>query len=139
MVDRSLLLRKVAELDTYLGQVRGYSGVALAEYQADWKTQRVVERTLQMMIESCADIAHHLIADGGFRAPTSYSDAFKVLHENGAIDDRLLPVMEKMAKFRNILVHQYESVDAEIVVLILKRHLSDFEAFRDAVLAHIRS
>ena len=47
--------------------------------------------------------------------------------------------MEKMAKFRNVVVHQYEQVDAEIVVLILKKHLVDFEKYRDAVLAYLRS
>jgi uncharacterized protein YutE (UPF0331/DUF86 family) len=40
--------------------------------------------------------------------------------------------MEKMSKFRNIIVHNYEKVDAEIVVGILKKNLSDFEAFRKA-------
>jgi uncharacterized protein YutE (UPF0331/DUF86 family) len=34
--------------------------------------------------------------------------------------------MEKMAKFRNVVVHQYEEVDAEIVVAILKKTLRGF-------------
>jgi uncharacterized protein YutE (UPF0331/DUF86 family) len=41
--------------------------------------------------------------------------------------------MVKMAKFRNIVVHQYETVDAEIVVLILRKHLDDFEKFSKAL------
>lgn len=43
--------------------------------------------------------------------------------------------MVKMAKFRNIVVYQYEGVDAGIVLMILKSHLSDFERFRDVVLS----
>jgi uncharacterized protein YutE (UPF0331/DUF86 family) len=31
------------------------------------------------------------------------------------------------------VVHQYERVDAEIVILILRRHLDDFQLFSDAV------
>ena len=42
--------------------------------------------------------------------------------------------MAKMAKFRNIVVHQYENVDTEIVIMILRKHLDDFLVFRDAVL-----
>ena len=45
--------------------------------------------------------------------------------------------MAKMAKFRNIVVHQYEEVDAEIVVLILKEYLGDFERFKEAILHHL--
>jgi len=46
--------------------------------------------------------------------------------------------MEKMAKFRNIVVHQYEEVDAEIVIFILKKHLGDFERFKEAILAYLK-
>ena len=43
MVDKALIRRKIAELETYLGQVREYSGIAVEAYQGDWKTQRIVE------------------------------------------------------------------------------------------------
>ena len=39
-----------------------------------------------------------------------------------------------MAKFRNIVVHQYDEIDQAIVVNILKKHLGDFYAFRDMIL-----
>lgn len=32
-----------------------------------------------MMIETCADIAGHIISDGGMRAPKSYAEGFVVL------------------------------------------------------------
>lgn len=139
MVDRDIILRKVAELETYGAQLQEYSGITLETYRSDWKTQRIVERTLQMMIETCADIANHIVSDRGMRAPTSYADTFRVLSENKLIGDDLNVVMEKMAKFRNVVVHQYERVDAEIVVLILKKHLTDFERFRNAVVLYVRS
>lgn len=46
--------------------------------------------------------------------------------------------MEKMVKFRNIIVHQYEEVDAEIVVVILQKHLAGFKEFKEAVLEYLR-
>ena len=46
--------------------------------------------------------------------------------------------MEKMAKFRNVVVHQYEKVDAEIVIVILKRHLKDFNKFKDVILTYMQ-
>lgn len=139
MVDKALLLRKISELETYQKQIREFSDITLQNYKEDWKTQRVVERTLQMMIETCADIANHIISDAGMRVPTGYSDTFKVLFENNFIDKELFLIMEKMAKFRNIIVHQYEEVDAEIVIAILKKHLADFEKFKEAVLAYLKT
>ena len=115
-----------------------YSDITVDKYMSDWRTQRIVERTLQIMIETCADIANHIISDRNMRIPAGYSDTFKVLLENGAIDKDLFAVMEKMAKFRNIVVHQYEEVDAEIVIIILKKHLDDFIRFKEAILSSLK-
>jgi len=52
MVDKSLILRKLAELEEYLEQIKEYSDITVDEYSDDWKIQRIVERTLQMMIEN---------------------------------------------------------------------------------------
>ena len=133
-----LILRKLAELDNYLGQISGYSGVSIEKYRKDWKVQRIVERTLQMMIETCVDIANHVISDSNLRPPSSYADAFVVLKENGIISEKLSINLQKMAKFRNVVVHQYEQVDASVVVLILTRHIQDFERFKKAVLKAIK-
>ena len=137
MVDKTVILRKLSELETYLKQIREFAGMTLQVYNADWRTQRIVERTLQMMIETCADIANHIVSDRGMRAPTGYADTFRVLMENAVINPDLSTIMEKMAKFRNVVGHQYEGVDAEIVMTILTKHLNDFERFRGAILSYL--
>ena len=138
MVDKTLILRKLGELEQYLGQVKEYAGISVEQYEAEWKTQRIIERTLQMMIETSVDIAGHIISDSAFRTPTSYADTFRVLHENGLLPKHLFAKMEKMTKFRNIVVHHYDSIDAEIVVSILKRDLDDFQSYRDAILSLLK-
>jgi uncharacterized protein YutE (UPF0331/DUF86 family) len=137
VVDKTLILRKLAELDQYIMQVKEYAGTSVEQYEASWKIQRIIERTLQMMVESCVDIAGHIISDSRFRTPTSYSDTFKVLHENGVLPTGLFVKMEKIAKFRNIVVHHYDSIDAEIVVGILKRDLDDFLSFQAVIISFL--
>lgn len=128
MVDKPLILRKLTELDEYLKQIGEFSSVTLEEYSRDWKVQRIVERTLQMMIETCADIANHIISDRGYRTPDNYGDTFRVLHENGVFKNDLFEIMLKMARFRNIVVHQYDKVDEAIVIGILRSNLNNFTA-----------
>ena len=139
MVDKSLILRKLSELDQYYKQIKEYENITVAQYSADWKIQRIIERTLQMMIETCVDIASHIIADQEYRVPKSYSDTFKVLYDEKIIDDRLFNALGKMAKFRNIVVHHYDKVDAEIVIGILKKDLRDFESYKDAIISFLKS
>ena len=44
-----------------------------------------------------------------------------------------------MAKFRNIVAHHYDKVDAKIVVGILKKDLQDFMGYRDAIISFLKS
>jgi uncharacterized protein YutE (UPF0331/DUF86 family) len=137
LVDKLLIGRKLAQMDTYLGQVKEFSKISVNAYRGSWKTQRIVERTLQILIEACVDIANHIISDTGMRLPTGYADTFQVLVENKVISKRLFETMEKMAKFRNILVHQYEKIDPALVVSILQRNLGDFEKYKKAIINYL--
>jgi uncharacterized protein YutE (UPF0331/DUF86 family) len=139
MVDETLILRKLAELDEYNSQVKEYEQITVAQYLDDWKIQRIVERTLQMMIETCLDIASHIIADKELRVPMSYSDTFKVLHEEKIVSSELFGALDKMAKFRNVVVHHYEKIDAEIVVSILKKDLKDFMDYKNTIIGFLKS
>jgi hypothetical protein len=42
VVDKTLILRKLAEVDQYLSQVKEYAGVSVEEYESNWKTQRII-------------------------------------------------------------------------------------------------
>ena len=138
MVDRPLIYRKLDSLSLYARQLAEFRGVVLEEYMRDWKVQRIVERTLQMAVETCADIADHLISDENLRAPASVVDAFTVLREAGIVSETLHGALVKMAKFRNVVVHQYDEVDAEIVIAILTKHLGTFDTFRTEVISYLK-
>jgi uncharacterized protein YutE (UPF0331/DUF86 family) len=67
------------------------------------------------------------------------ADCFLVLREHGVISRALAPHLVQMAKFRNVVVHQYDEVDAEIVVSILRKDLEVFTDFRNQILSHLKS
>jgi uncharacterized protein YutE (UPF0331/DUF86 family) len=131
-------MRKLADLETYINQMQEYSTITVKEYSKDWKIQRIVERTLQMMIELFVDITNHIIADKKYRVPTSYGDTFQVLEEEGLISNEQCNTMKKMAQFRNIIVHHYDKVDETIVVNILRQNLKDFFEYRDSIIKIIK-
>ena len=138
MVDKSLILRKLSTLDEYLKQINEYANISSKEYAADWKIQRIVERTLQMMIETCLDVSGHIISDEKLRVPETYADMFRILVENNILKGSQLEAFEKMAKFRNIIVHDYEKIDAGIVLGILQKNLNDFEGFKEAIIDYLK-
>jgi uncharacterized protein YqeY len=44
VVDKTLVLRKLAELEEYLEQIKEYANVSAEQYSREWRTQRIVER-----------------------------------------------------------------------------------------------
>ncbi len=134
MVDRDLLRRKLAELAEYVTQVSEYRDLTVERFRADWKTQRIVERTLQMAIETCLDVGSHVLADRGLRAPSTYAETFEILVQAGLMSPDLGRVMGEMTGFRNVIVHEYARIDAEVVIRILREHLEDFRRFESEAL-----
>jgi uncharacterized protein YutE (UPF0331/DUF86 family) len=100
VVDRDLVLRKVAGLDEYLAQLGPYRTIEVAVYASDWKTQRIVERTLHLVIETCMDIADHVVADRQLRVPETGAETFDVLAEAGVFSKSLGAALGKMVGFR---------------------------------------
>ncbi len=43
MVDETLILRKLSELDEYYKQIKEYENITAAEYSGDWKIQQHIE------------------------------------------------------------------------------------------------
>ena len=138
MVDKTLILRKLSALDEYLKQISEYANITLEAYAVDWKIQRIVERTLQMMIETCLDISGHIISDEKFRMPETYADMFRILVEKSILSESRVDAFEKMARFRNIVVHNYERIDPEIVIGILRNNLGDFEDFKTSIIKYLK-
>jgi uncharacterized protein YutE (UPF0331/DUF86 family) len=137
VVDRDLLLRRLADLEQDVEQVSEFRAATVDQYRRDWKTQRIVERTLQMAIEACLDVANHVVADRQLRVASTYAEIFDVLGDAGLLERNLREAMIRMAWFRNILVHDYARTDPAVVVRILHEDLDDFRRFREAVLGWI--
>jgi uncharacterized protein YutE (UPF0331/DUF86 family) len=134
VVDRDLALRKLSDIAQYVAQVTEYRHITAEQYRADWKTQRIIERTLQMAIEACVDVASHVIADRGLQVPATYAEVFEVLGQAALIDAGLRDAMVRMVRFRNVIVHEYTRIDPDIVVDILGNHLDDLSRFRTVAL-----
>jgi uncharacterized protein YutE (UPF0331/DUF86 family) len=137
MIDREVIESKLRFLREYLGDLEEYKTISLIDYQTNKKDQRFVERTLHLACECCLDIAAHVISRLGLREPKDNKDLFVVLHENKIISEAVHTEMVKMAKFRNIVVHDYARIEPEVVMGILKKNLSDFNHFAREIITYM--
>src|SRR5687767_8942182 len=62
-------------------------------------------------IETCIDVGEHIVGSESLRAPLDFADTFASLAEGGFLDPAAVPDLQRMARFRNLLVHGYQKVD----------------------------
>jgi uncharacterized protein YutE (UPF0331/DUF86 family) len=128
-VDRELVATRVAKIRDQMRHLSRLETLSREAFLESTTEQHAVERELQIIIESCLDIGHHVIAREGLRRPTDYRDVFTALREAGVIEADLGGRLESMASFRNRLVHGYLDVEPERVYQMARHELADVEAF----------
>jgi len=89
---------------------------------------------LQRACEACIDVAMYLVSERNLGLPQSSRDAFQLLQNQDLISGALSTRMKAMVGFRNIAVHNYQSLDTSILQSIIDHHLSDFQSFSDVIL-----
>lgn len=89
---------------------------------------------LQQAVETCIDIATHIIA--GLDAPQKETakDAFLYLGEKKIIDKKLALKMGKAADFRNRVVHGYNDFDFRLLFKDYKKDIKDLRQFGAEIL-----
>jgi len=88
---------------------------------------------LLVAIEAALQICFHVSAQRLHRVPEAYAECFAMLSEAGILSTDLSASLQRMARFRNMLVHVYWDVDYEQVYGILQEHLGDLRVFVRAI------
>ncbi len=129
MVDPETLASIIGNLRGYLEKLHILAALPQDVFLQAFTNVESAKHLLQVSIECCLDIAHHIVADEGYRTPGDYYDSFTVLHENGILPEAFMPTLRKMVSFRNRVVHLYWKGDEATVYRILQESLSDFETY----------
>lgn len=140
-VKDDVVLERLMALRNEIAYLRGEArdAASVEAYLGNPRIKRAVERSLQVAVKICLDIGRRIIALEGLRYPADNQDIFRILVEAHIIPDRMLPTLLNMARFRNLLVHEYARIDDAQVYAILQQRLSDFDAFADSVRQYMQS
>jgi uncharacterized protein YutE (UPF0331/DUF86 family) len=88
-----------------------------------------LEHLLQLSIQIILDIGSHILAEEFKENPSTYQDIIVYLGKNGIIEDTFADSQSEMAKFRNKLVHDYDTIDKEKVVEYARLAPGVFQTF----------
>jgi uncharacterized protein YutE (UPF0331/DUF86 family) len=127
VTDAELVAKRLAFIETCVRQLQ-----TLARPERivdDLREQRFVEHTLQLAIQAALDVASHVVSDERLGEPDTNRDVFRLLERGGFVTPELGERLERMAGFRNVVVHLYQEVDLAIVRDVVENHLGDLLEF----------
>ena len=129
MVDRDLLLTKVGAVRRHLDRAQRKCDTDLPSFLNDLDRQESVLFNIQLAIQSCIDIAAHIVSEEGLGVPGSTSEMFYLLQENNYLGPQLTEKMVKAVGFRNLIVHAYTKLDLVQAYEIARKDIMDLNEF----------
>ena len=127
-----VIQRKLAILDDQVLKLKKHTaGVSFPDFEGNWVIRSMTERALQVAAEVMIDIAERIIAIEHAGPIASASEAMQKL-----VDLRVISSAEpytSIVRLRNLIVHEYEEIDPQILYTIITTKLEDFHRFRDEI------
>ena len=125
----NVVLNKIQSIEKCLKRIReeyvGYED----SFEENYTKQDSVVLNLERASQASIDIATHIVKTKKLGLPNTSRELFSMLLDAGIISENSCKQMQGMVGFRNIAVHDYQTLNIEIVVAIVEKHLGDFEGF----------
>lgn len=129
-----LLVNKAATIERCVARAREEYDADPESFAADFTRQDAAILNIQRACEAALDMGQHLIRRERLGVPQGARDVFAILARAGWIDASLAEAMKRMVGFRNIAVHDYQSLQVPITIAVITRHLGELLEFAQAIL-----
>ncbi|ART48663.1 type VII toxin-antitoxin system HepT family RNase toxin [Acidovorax carolinensis] len=133
MVD-DVLLNMAATIERRVLRAREEYFSDPASFPTNFSRQDAAILNIQRACEAALDMGQHLIRRDRLGVPQSARDVFALLAQSGRIEPPLAEGLQRMVGFRNIAVHDYQSLQLPITVAIIEKHLDEFLQYSKAIL-----
>jgi uncharacterized protein YutE (UPF0331/DUF86 family) len=85
------------------------------DFCEDLKVLSIAERNLQVCAEFIVDLSAYVLSKLGVGVPETYKEVVERIHAVGVIDEGLKQRLLDVVGLRNIIVHMYADVKAELI------------------------
>lgn len=129
-----VLINKAATIERCVRRAREEYAAAGDGFAQDFTRQDAAILNIQRACEAALDMGQHLVRRERLGVPQGARDVFDLLARGGWLDAALADKLKRMVGFRNVAVHEYQSLQMPITVNIIEKHLDEFLEFSRAIL-----
>lgn len=131
------IIAKLGRLDEYVVYLQDLQKVNKKAFTSDYHFFGLAERYLQLSIEIVIDVGKLMVLSESLRRPEDNQDTFVVLKDQGILSESLTESLLGIVGFRNVLVHDYDKIDREIVYKKLQDNLGNFAEFKKEIVQYL--
>ncbi len=128
-----VILNKAASIERCLRRItEEYEGDRHSLFGNQTKQDAIVLNLLRAC-ETAIDLAMYVVRRNGLGLPQESREGFGLLEKAGLLPAELASRLQRMVGFRNVAVHDYTSLNLEILHTIITSHLDDFRRFSSTI------
>ncbi|MBF0450376.1 MAG: DUF86 domain-containing protein [Candidatus Magnetomorum sp.] len=130
MIDRLLIENKLRKIEMFIREIENEKAPKNFEsFSKNIIFKRFVERNIELSIEQMINICKHFVSALDLQEPKSYANCFEIIADADIISKDTLQTFQLMARYRNLIIHGYDTVDDSITYGIFRKQLNDFRLF----------
>lgn len=138
MVNQDIVKAKISHIEKNLQRLAEKQNITFEEFKRNVDAQDIILHNLQLAVQGCIDIASHVISNEGWTVPDTLLGLFDILMKHKIISAELSDRLKKMAGFRNIIVHEYGTIDLHKVHKIIRQDIGDIRLFLKRICAYAK-
>ena len=129
-----VLINKAATIERCVARAREEYQRDPASFAEDYTRQDAAVLNVQRACEAALDMGQYLIRRERLGVPQSARDVFNLLAQGDWLDVELAEALKRMVGFRNIAVHDYQTLQLPITVKVITHHLDEFLRYSERIL-----
>lgn len=129
MVDVATVRTRLNALEEYVAGLESKRHLSFEQMLADWVTYYAIQRLFQLASQAAIDLASHILSADFAKRVDDYHGLILALGSEGVLPVEFANRFADIARFRNVLVHEYLVVDPAKVYQFLQTGLNDYRAY----------
>lgn len=127
MLDKERIKIIISEIEHYSNEIEKI-GIK-SEKDLDNIKFPAVSMLLLSLINKVIDLGEEILANKKLGMPATYRDVFIILEKNNVIERNLSKNLQFLAKYRNILAHEYGTLYEKDIIFLLRKlnYVKEFE------------
>lgn len=130
-----LVRTRCQEIEESLERLERIRTKSKEEFLKDQDLKDIACYRLLVAMEAALSLCYHVSARRIKKVPEEYAECFAILANEKIIPTELSEKLQRMARFRNLLVHMYWKIDYSTLYEIIQNNLDDFRQFSKAIIA----